>query len=144
MPNGDEQICNSVRAMLEREGVYEREDDIDYATKFSLKSGANRAIILVYNTGKMHVQGADSPLKTWAGNVKESIEQGTAAPGVLLPAEIEKFPQTLQERVPACDGVIIWFFQEALRCYKAGSIAGAAFMLGGASEKAIITLIEAY
>lgn len=144
MPNGDEQICNSVRAMLEREGVYEREDEIDYATKFSLKSGANRAIILVYNTGKMHVQGADSPLKTWAGNIKESIEQGTAAPGVLLPAEIEKFPQTLQERVPACDGVIIWFFQEALRCYKAGSTAGAAFMLGGASEKAIITLIESY
>jgi hypothetical protein len=144
MSNGDEQICNGVRAMLEREGVFEREDDIDYATKFSLKSGANRAIILVYNTGKMHVQGADSPLKTWAGNVKESIEQGTAAPGVLLPAEIEKFPQTLQERVPACDGVIIWFFQEALRCYKAGSIAGAAFMLGGASEKAIITLIDAY
>ncbi|MDZ5843365.1 hypothetical protein U4I66_16085 [Stenotrophomonas maltophilia] len=130
--------------MLQRESVYEREENIDYATKFYLKSGVNRSIILVYNTGKMHVQGADSPLKVWAENVKVSIAQGTAAPGVLLPAEIEKFPQTLQERVPACDGVIIWFFQEALRCYKAGSIAGAAFMLGGASEKAIITLIESY
>ena len=98
MPNGDEKICTSVREMLQREDVYEGEDEIAYATKFSLKSGANRALILVYNTGKMHVQGADSPLKDWAGNVKESIEKGTAAPGVLLPAEIEKFPQTLQER----------------------------------------------
>ena len=144
MANGDEKICNSVREYLQREGVYEREDEIDYATKFSLKSGANRTLILVYNSAKIHVQGADSPLKTWAEGVKESIEKGTAAPGVLLPAEIEKFPQTLQERVPACDGVIIWFFQESLRCYKAGSVSGAAFMLGGASEKAIITLIETY
>jgi len=35
-------------------------------------------------------------------------------------------------------------FQEALRCYKAGSPAGAAFMLGAASEKAILLLIENY
>lgn len=144
MANGDEKICATVRELLQREGVYEREEEIDYATKFHLRSGANRALLLVYNSGKMHVQGADSPLKVWAFGVKESVEHGTAAPGILLPAEIEKFPTTLQERVPACDGVIIWFFQEALRCYKAGSVAGAAFMLGGASEKAIVTLIEAY
>jgi hypothetical protein len=43
----------------------------------------------------------------------------------------------LLERVPACDGVVF-------RCYKAGSTAGAAFMLGAASEKLILLLIDVY
>jgi hypothetical protein len=101
-------------------------------------------VLAVYNSGKLHVDGPDSDLKKWLGELKAALEAGNAAPGILLPAEIEKFPQTLQERVPACDGVVLWFFQEALRCYKAGSTAGAAFMLGAASEKAILTLIEHY
>jgi hypothetical protein len=144
MPNGDEKICSAVRQTLTTNGVLESEQDIQFATKFSVKSGATRAGLLVYNSGKIHVEGADSELKKWVSDLKSSIESGSAAPGILLPAEIEKFPQTLQERVPACDGVVLWFFQEALRCYKAGSPAGAAFMLGAASEKAILLLIEAY
>ena len=144
MPNGDEKICNAVRQALTTNNVLESEQDIQFATKFSVKSGATRAGMLVYNSGKIHVEGADSDLKKWVSELKTSIESGSAAPGILLPAEIEKFPQTLQERVPACDGVVLWFFQEALRCYKAGSPAGAAFMLGAASEKAILLLIEAY
>ncbi len=144
MPNGDEKICNAVRAALTQNGVLDGEQEVQFATKFSVKSGANKAGILVYNSGKIHVEGADSDLKKWVAELKGSIETGSAAPGILLPAEIEKFPQTLQERVAACDGVVLWFFQEALRCYKAGSPAGAAFMLGAASEKAILLLIEGY
>jgi len=144
MPNGDEKICNAVREALKQNGVLEGEQEIQYATKSSVKSGANKAGVIVYNSGKIHVEGADSELKKWVTELKTSIESGAAAPGILLPAEIEKFPQTLQERVPDCDGVVLWFFQESLRCYKAGSAAGAAFMLGAASEKAILLLIEAY
>ncbi|WP_034264043.1 hypothetical protein [Aminiphilus circumscriptus] len=144
MSNGDEKVCNAVRELLNQNGVLEGEQEIQYATKFSVKSGANKAGIIVYNSGKIHVEGADSELKKWVTDLKTSIESGTAAPGILLPAEIEKFPQTLQERAPDCDGVVLWFFQEALRCYKAGSAAGAAFMLGAASEKAILLLIESY
>lgn len=144
MPNGDEKICSAIREALTSNGVLDAEQDIQHATKFSVKSGANRAGILVYNSGKIVIEGAESELKKWVNELKISIESGAAAPGILLPAEIEKFPQTLQERVPACDGVVLWFFQESLRCYKAGSPAGAAFMLGAASEKAILLLIEAY
>lgn len=118
MPNGDEKICNAVREALNQNGVLDGEQEIQYATKFSVKSGANKAGVIVYNSGKIHVEGADSELKKWVTDLKTSIESGAAAPGILLPAEIEKFPQTLQERVPACDGVVLWFFQEALRCYK--------------------------
>lgn len=144
MPNGDEKICALVRNYVEASGVLDAETDIQHATKFAVKSGAHKAGILVYNSGKIHVEGADSELKQWCLEVKKSIEDGTSAPGILLPAEIEKFPQTLQERVPSCDGVVFWFYQEALRCYKAGSPAGAAFMLGAASEKAIQLLIDKY
>lgn len=144
MPNGDEKMCESVREALKNNSVLDSEQEIQHATKFNAKSGANKAGIAVYNSGKMHVDGPDSELKKWLVDLKAALEAGNAAPGILLPAEIEKFPQTLQERVPACDGVVLWFFQEALRCYKAGSTAGAAFMLGAASEKAILTLIEHY
>lgn len=144
MPNGDEKICNSIRDALTYNDILDAEQDIQHATKFAVKSGVNHAGIVVYNSGKMVVEGSDSELKKWLVELKTSIELGTATPGILLPAEIEKFPQTLQDRVPACDGVILWFFQEALRCYKAGSPAGAAFMLGAASEKAILLLIETY
>ena len=144
MPNGDEKICNSIREALQNNDILDTEEDIQNATKFSVKSGATRAAILVYNSGKIVVEGTVSDLKKWLNELKTSIESGSAAPGILLPAEIEKFPQTLKERVPSCDGVVLWFFQEALRCYKAGSPAGAAFMLGAASEKAILLLIETY
>lgn len=144
MSNGDATICAQVRNTLTANGIFESESEIQNATKFKVKMGANRAAINVFNTGKMNIEGSQSELRTWLEELKSSIESGTKSPGVLLPAEIEKFPQTLQERVPSCDGVIIWFFQESLRCYKAGSAAGAAFMLGAASEKAISILIETY
>lgn len=144
MSNGDSDICKSVQQALEASSVFDGAEEIQNATKLRAKSGSNRAVALVYNSGKIVVQGPDSELKNWLLSLKQSIESGSAAPGILLPAEIERFPQTLRERVPDCDDVVLWFFQESLLCYKADSIAGSAFMLGAASEKAILILIDAY
>lgn len=144
MSNGDEKVCSTVRDALIGHNMDFQESDIQHATKFTAKSGALVASLNVYNTGKLHVEGKASDLRTWLEQLKESIEKGAGGPVALLPAEIEKFPQSLRERVPDCDDVVLWFFQEALRCYKADSVAGAAFMLGAASEKAILLLIEAY
>lgn len=144
MSNGDSEICKSVQQALEASSVFDGSEEIQNATKIKAKSGLNRAVALVYNSGKIVVQGPDSELKSWLLNLKQSIESGSAAPGILLPAEIERFPQTLRERVPDCDDVVLWFFQESLRCYKADSVSGSAFMLGAASEKAILILIDAY
>lgn len=143
MSNGDEKVCEMVRASFEAQELEVEESEIQHATKFTVRSGAKTSSINVYNSGKLHVEGKQSDLKDWLVQLKESIENGTG-PVALLPAEIEKFPQTLRERVEECDDVILWFFQEALRCYKADSVAGAAFMLGAASEKAILLLIEEY
>lgn len=144
MSHGDEKITGAVRGILAENKVEYVESDIQHATKFGCKSGSTKCSILVYSSGKMVVQGGASKLHDWLEAVKTSIEEGAAAPGALLPAEIEKLPQTLRERVEGCDDVVVWFFSESLRCYKSGSVAGAAFMLGAASEKAINLLIEKY
>lgn len=144
MSNGDEKVCEAVREALTANNVDFQEKEIQNATKFTARSGAQNAAINVYNTGKLHVEGKECSLKVWLIELREAIEQGGNGPLAVLPAEIEKFPQTLRERVPECDDVILWFFQEALRCYKADSIAGAAFMLGAASEKAVLLLVETY
>jgi len=144
MSNGDERICNQIRNALKANSIYDEEIEIQSATKFKVKSGSHRAAINVFNTGKINIEGSDSELKKWLSDLKDSIELGYKAPGVLLPAEIENFPQTLKERVPSCDVVILWFFQESLKCYKANSPAAAGFMLGAASEKAILILIDVY
>lgn len=144
MSNGDEKLCETVRSALTAHKVEFAESEIQYATKFTAKSGSSTASLNVFNSGKLHIEGKDSELKKWLGGLKESIEKGSGGPVALLPAEIEKFPQTLRDRVPDCDDVVLWFFQEALRCYKADSPAGTAFMLGAASEKAILLLIDTY
>lgn len=144
MSNGDPKQCEIIRSALQANNVDFVESEIQHATKFSVKSGSHAASINVFNTGKLHVEGKESPLKQWLNELKQAVDGGAGAPGALLPVEIEKFPITLQERVPDCDGVVFWFFQEALRCYKADSVSGAAFMLGAASEKAILLLIDAY
>lgn len=144
MSNGDETVCATVRSALDAHKMDFQESDIQNATKFTAKSGAQSASLNVYNSGKLVLEGKQSELKVWMGQLKESIEKGSGGPVALLPAEIEKFPQTLRERVPDCDDVILWFFQESLRCYKADSPAGSAFMLGAASEKTILILIDTY
>lgn len=144
MSNGDEAVCATVRSALSAHDMNFAEAEIQHATKFTAKSGPQSASINVYNSGKMSVEGKASDLRGWLEQLKESIEKGNGGPIALLPAEIEKFPQTLRERVADCDDVVLWFFQESLRCYKADSVAGAAFMLGAASEKAILLLIETY
>ena len=144
MPKGDAKLCEQVRRALADKNILEGELDEQHATKFTAKIGVDKAAIKVFHTGAIVVEGKESALKTWLLKLKESITTAGSAPGVLLPAEIERFPQTLLERVPACDDVVTWFFTEALKCYKAGSTAGAAFMLGASSEKLILLLIECY
>ncbi|MCC8985411.1 MAG: hypothetical protein LM513_02370 [Nitrospira sp.] len=144
MTNGDERVCSVVRSFLERQQILEGEEDEQYATKFQVRSTTCRANITVYNSGRIVVGGKSSPLKGLLTQMKDSIEQSGALPGTLLPFEIDRFPDTIRERIPDCDPIIIRFVNEAIICFKAGSMLGAAFMLGASSEKAINIMISAY
>jgi hypothetical protein len=76
--------------------------------------------------------------------MKKALLEGSTVPGQALPFEIDRFPDTIRERVPECDPVIVAFIEEAIRCIRADALLGAAFMLGAASEKAVNLLIYTY
>ncbi|NJR63610.1 MAG: hypothetical protein HC769_35420 [Cyanobacteria bacterium CRU_2_1] len=97
----------------------------------------------VYGTGTIQIQGGESKLREALLQAKEAIENEENL-GDMLPFEIERFPEVLKERIPAVDPVIVRFIEEAIITIKAGSNLGCAFLLGGASEKAIYLLIDAY
>lgn len=144
MPVGEPKIYQAVRSFLERQKLDFTENQEQYCDKFTVRAGAQIAHVSVFNSGKIVTGGKDSPVKALLDQMKGAIEAGEAAPGQILPFEIDKFPQTIQERVPDCDPVIVRFIEEAILCVRANALLGAAFMLGAASEKAINMLVLTY
>ncbi|MBC7263633.1 MAG: hypothetical protein H5T64_04655 [Chloroflexi bacterium] len=144
MPVGEPSIFQSVVSFLERQKLEFSVEEEQYCDKITVRSGATTAYVSVYNSGKIVLGGRDSPLKTLLAEMKSAIETGGAIPGQALPFEIDKFPQTIQERVPDCDPVIVRFIDESIRCVRSDALLAAAFMLGAASERAINLLIHTY
>jgi len=62
----------------------------------------------------------------------------------LLPHDPDRFLDEFKKQVPRADPVITEYLTEALQCFLRGLNRAAAVMLGGASEKAILLLIEGY
>ncbi|MDB9958157.1 hypothetical protein OAD42_03625 [Oceanospirillaceae bacterium] len=111
--------------------------------RLDVNHGKHKCAVKVYSTGTIQLQGGASKLKKALDQAKEAIENEEAI-GEMLPFEIEKFPELLKERIPNIDPIIIQFINEAIISIKAGSNLGCAFLLGGASEKAIYLLIDTY
>ena len=111
--------------------------------RIDVQHGKFTCIIKVFATGTIQVQGKDCKLKESLTEAKEAIENdGTI--GELLPFEIERFPDVLTERIPEVDPVVVRFVRESIVCVKANSLLGGAFLLGGASEKVILLLIDTF
>jgi hypothetical protein len=144
MTVADPKVHATVKSFLDRQKCDFSESEEQYCCKFTVKSGSITAHISVFNSGKIVVGGKDSRLKILLNQLREAVENSAALPGQILPFEIEKFPETIQELVPYCDPVIIAFMREAIICYKADAILATAFMLGASSEKAISLLIDQY
>jgi hypothetical protein len=62
----------------------------------------------------------------------------------VLPHDPEGFIRDFCGEVPNADPTIIEYLTEALQCYIRGLYRAGAVMLGGASEKAVLLLIESY
>jgi hypothetical protein len=144
MSNADPKTLAAVTSFLERQKLEFAKSDEQYRTKVEVRSGTRKASINVYNSGKIVIGGQDSSLKRLLKEMKEGIEAGGAGPGQALPFEIDKFPDTIRERVPDCDPVIIRFVAEAIQRVRVEALLAAAFMIGAASERAINLLIHAY
>jgi len=140
----DPNMLADVKAFLERQRLEAIERDEQHCRKLEVRSGAQRAFVSVFSTGKLLVQGPASPLKALLEGMKGALEAGAVVPGQALPFEIERFPEAIRESVPGVDPVIVEFIREAIACVKADALLGAAFMLGAASEKAVSLLVQAY
>jgi hypothetical protein len=144
MPVADEKMLREVTSFLERQKLDYSMTEEQYCTKLTVKSRGQIVSVSVYNSGKIVVGGPDCDLKCLLNEMREAFTSGAAVPGQALPFEIDRFPDTIRDRVPDCDPVIIAFVVEAIRCIRADALLGAAFMLGAASEKAVNLLIQTY
>jgi len=111
--------------------------------RVNINHGKSKCIVKVYHTGTILVQGSNTSLKQAIEKAKEAIENEKIIKDV-LPVDIEKFPDLLKEKVPDIDDVAFKFIEETLFAIKSNAILSAFFMLGAASEKVILNLIDAY
>jgi hypothetical protein len=132
-----------IKSFIERNKLSFQEKDEGTTSRLDIQNGKHKCVVKVYATGTVQVQGSDSKLKESLSKAKEAIENEETL-GEMLPFEIEKFPEVLKERIPTIDPIIVRFIEEAIVTVKAGSNLGCAFLLGGASEKAIYLLIDTY
>ncbi|MGD1902112.1 MAG: hypothetical protein ACFB9N_07715 [Geitlerinemataceae cyanobacterium] len=130
-------------SFIERNNFTFQEKEENGAKRIDVQSGKNKCCIKVYSTGTIQVQGSNSRLKEILEQAKTAIENEEALDEI-LPFEIERFPNVLRETIADIDLVIVRFIEEAILSYKAKSLLGCAFLLGSASEKAILLLIETY
>ena len=111
--------------------------------RLDVQHGKQKCFIKIYPTGTILLQGAESELKKTLLQVKNNIEKEENIHNI-LPFEIEEFPKLLKKNIRNIDPIIVKFIEEAITTIKAGSNLGCAFLLGGASEKAIYLLVDAY
>jgi hypothetical protein len=62
----------------------------------------------------------------------------------ILPHDPDGYLRDFHRGIPAADSTIVEYLTEALQCYIHGLHRSAAVMLGGASEQAVLLLIESY
>lgn len=136
---------NQMKAYIERQGwnFSEKEENDGQIKRLDVSHGKFKCVVKAYATGTVQVQGPNSKLKDSLTKAKESVENEEDIQE-LLPFEIEKFPETLKSNIPDIDPIIIRFIEEAIHSLKANSLLGCAFLLGAASEKAILNLIETF
>ncbi|MEH1826890.1 MAG: hypothetical protein V7L22_16260 [Nostoc sp.] len=138
-----EKHYGQIKSFIERNQWSLKEKLESGCKRIDIQNGKSSSCVKVYETGTIQVQGAESRLKEALNQAKAAIENEEGI-GDMLPFEIERFPELLKERITNIDPVIVRFIQEAIITVKAGSNLGCAFLLGGASEKAIYLLIDAY
>lgn len=132
-----------IKSYIERNKFPFSEKDEQNCKRIDVQHGKAKCTVKVYTNGTIQLQGTESKLKEALQQAKEAVENEESI-GEVLPFEIERFPEVLKERILDIDPVIVRFIEEAIVTIKAGSNLGCAFLLGGASEKAIHLLIDAY
>jgi len=115
-----------------------------YSNHIYVETGSYKASIQIYSSGKIVIEGSESPLRFVLENLKDNLERGVLKPEDTLPYEIERFPEIIKERIKDCDPIIISFIEEAIKALKSELLLATSFLVGAASEKAIHIMIDTY
>ena len=134
---------SQMKSYVERNRFPFTEKDESNCKRLDVQHGKVKCAVKVYTTGTIQLQGIESKLKESLQQAKDAVDSEESI-GEVLPFEIERFPEVLRERISDIDQVIVRFVEEAIVTIKAGSNLGCAFLLGGASEKSILILIDTY
>lgn len=143
MSDIQEKNYSQMKSFVDRNHWANTEKNETNCKRIEVQSGKFTCVVKVYGTGTVQIQGAESKLRHALLEAKTAIANEENI-GEMLPFEIERFPEVLKERVPSIDPIIVRFIEEAIVNIKAGSNLGCAFLLGGASEKAIYLVIDTY
>jgi hypothetical protein len=138
-----EKNYSHIKSFIDRNRWANTEKTEANCKRIDVQNGKFTCVVKIYETGTIQVQGAESKVREALFEAKKAIENEENI-GEMLPFEIERFPDVLKERIPSIDPIIVRFIEEAIITIKAGSDLGCAFLLGGASEKAIYHLVDTY
>lgn len=138
-----EKHYTQMKSFIERNLWVFSEKSENGCKRIDIQNGKSSCVVKIFKKGTIQVQGTESKLKEAINQAKTAIENDEGIAD-MLPFEIERFPEILKEQIANIDPIIVKFIQEAIISIKAGSNLGCAFLLGGASEKAIYLLIDTY
>ncbi len=90
------------------------------------------------------VPGLDDSNQGWPFLRLTQYGERCVAEDRILPHDPDGYLKEFQSAIPNADPTIVEYLTESLQCYIHGLYRAGAVMLGGASEKAVLLLVEAY
>lgn len=116
---------------------------VQYGHKFVAVQGVQRVSVIVYETkGTIQVQGPDVELKGVVERIARAIEMGRPVKHVATSSELNTVVQALEEA--GVDVVVREYMTEAVSCVQNNILLGGMFVLGGAWERMMRLVMEAY
>ena len=114
MPVGNQQVYDAVCSFLKQIGLEYTVEEENHCDHFGVKTGAFKADLSVFTTGKILLGGQDSPLRKLLENAKADLMMGSLSKLNSLPEDIERLPETLREKIQDVDEVIVGLVAEAI------------------------------
>lgn len=132
--------AHSLRSFCTEHGVTVAETDEGRARRFDVQQGTSRCVVKLYETGTVLVQGPTTPLRDTLMELKTLLEHG----GIVADSAIASGSPHIAFSPQVADEVVRALVDEARLCLDAHALMGCAYLMGAASERAIVQLIEAY
>lgn len=110
----------------------------DFASEYDLQQ---KYAEVAHQKGLYAAQGVLHAALRWA---RDYAQAGPITPTMIIPKEIKTLPSRFLSAPYQIDEVIITYIEEALNCLNIGAYLAATVMIGGASEKAMLLLIDCF